>query len=135
MNPNDPRIASGYGEYLVLAGDAKKGLDLLKNAYELDPNGKGASNTDKRLSDIVFGCFVVGNYDECLKYASKVSFLSQIAWISKIASLGALGRTDEKLNEINKFIKFNSNVSIENLIEKIHFKDLNLKKSMRNFIK
>ena len=41
MNPNDPRIVNGFGEYLLLTGDTEKGVELMIEAYELDPNGKG----------------------------------------------------------------------------------------------
>ena len=72
MNPNDPRIVSGYGELLVLTARAEEGTELLIKAYELDPVGLGGSNADKRLGDVMFGAYVKGDYQQCLEYDKKV---------------------------------------------------------------
>jgi len=37
-----------------LAGDPEKGVDLLKTAYELDPNGKGPPI---QISDLEISCW------------------------------------------------------------------------------
>ena len=131
MNPNDPRIVSGYGEYLVLAGDTERGVDLLKTAYELDPNGKGASNTDKRLGDIMFGCYVMGDYEQCIEYSGKIGTMPAVAWAAKIASLGALKNLEEKEIEKKKFSGVYENVSLAEQIDKLHFKDAEVKQTMK----
>ena len=130
MNPNDPRIVSGYGEYLLLSGETGKGLELLIKAYELDPNGMGESNTDKRLGDIVFGCYVHGDYEKSLDYAGKIDKLTKNAWIAKIASLSALGRNEEKEKEKNKFFELNENFLLEEHIKSLHFQDKSMNEKM-----
>jgi len=134
LNPNDPRIVSGFGEYFVLAGDPEKGVDLLKTAYELDPNGKGASNTDKRLGDIMLGCYVMGDYKQCIEYSKKIGTMNPVAWAAKIASLSVLKNLDEKEIEKKKFSDSYENVSLEESIEKLHFKDTSIKQTMKELI-
>ena len=134
LNPNDPRIVSGFGEYFVLAGDPEKGVDLLKTAYELDPNGKGASNTDKRLGDIMLGCYVMGDYQQCLEYSKKIGTMNPVAWAAKIASLSALKNFDEKEIEKKKFSDSYENVSLDEKIEGLHFKDASIKQTMKELI-
>ena len=72
MNPNDPRIVSGYGELLVLTGRAEEGTELLIKAFELDPVGMGGSNADKRLGDVTLGAYVKGDHQQCLEYDRKI---------------------------------------------------------------
>ena len=52
-------------------------------AYELDPNGKGDSNSNKRLGDIVFACYVHGEFEKSLEYAEKIEKLTTNAWLAK----------------------------------------------------
>ena len=130
MNPNDPRIVSGYGEYLILSGKTDKGLELLIKAYELDPNGLGESNTDKRIGDIVFGSFVHGDYEKSLEYAEKIDMLTNNAWIAKIASLSALGKNEEKEKEKGKFLESNENFSFEDHINSFHFQNKSVNEKM-----
>ena len=134
MNPNDPRIVNGFGEYLLLTGDTEKGVELMIKAYELDPNGKGDSNSNKRLGDIVFACYVHGEYEKSLEYAEKIEKLTTNAWLAKIASLSALGKTDDKEKEMNKFLESNADFSLEDHISKFHFQDKSVNETMIQFL-
>ena len=130
MNPNDPRIVNGFGEYLLLTGDTEKGVELMIKAYELDPNGKGDSNSNKRLGDIVFACYVHGEFEKSLEYAEKIEKLTTNAWLAKRASLSALGKADDKEKEMNKFLESNADFPLEDHISKFHFQDKSVNEKM-----
>ena len=134
MNPNDPRIVSGYGELLVLTDRAEEGTDLLIKAYELDPIGLGGSNADKRLGDVMLGAYVKGDHQQCLEYDKKIGKKSPIAWASKIASLSALSQTQEKEAELNKFAVAYPDIVLCDEIEKLHFQDATVKQTMKELV-
>ena len=117
MNPNDPRIVSGYGELLVLTGKADDGVEMLKKAFDLDPVGLGNSNADKRLGDVMFASYVKGDFQQCLDYDKKIGKKQPIAWASKIASLESLKKSDDKKVEIEKFSSTYPEVSLSEEIE------------------
>ena len=134
MNPNDPRIVSGYGELLVLTDRAEEGTDLLIKAYELDPIGLGGSNADKRLGDVMLGAYVKGDHQQCLEYDKKIGKKSPIAWAAKIASLSALSQTQEKEAELNKFAVAYPDIVLCDEIDKLHFQDATVKQTMKELV-
>tara|TARA_Y100001970_G_scaffold283629_1_gene399291 strand:+ start:235 stop:2001 length:1767 start_codon:yes stop_codon:yes gene_type:complete len=134
MNPNDPRIVSGYGELMVLIGRADEGLDMLIKAFELDPVGLGNSNADKRLGDVMFASYVKGDYQLCLDYDKKIGKKQPIAWASKIASLESLNKMDEKKIEIEKFISTYPDITLSEEIDKLHFQDKTMKEKMKELV-
>jgi len=134
MNPNDPRIVSGYGELLVLTARAEEGTELLIKAYELDPVGLGGSNADKRLGDVMFGAYVKGDYQQCLEYDKKVGKKLPIAWAAKIASLSALSQTQEKEVELSKFSAAYPDIVLDEEIDKLHFQDSSVKLAMKDLV-
>ena len=134
MNPNDPRIVSGYGELLVLPGRAEEGTDLLIKAYELDPVGLGGSNADKRLGDVMLGAYVKGDHQQCLEYDKKIGKKQPIAWAAKIASLSALNQTQDKEVELNKFASTYPDIVLVEEIDKVHFQDSKIKQTMKDMV-
>ena len=133
-SPNDPRIVSAYGELLVLTSRASEGTDLLIKAYELDPIGMGASNADSRLSDIMFGAYVKGDYEQCIEYDKKVHVKKPIAWAAKIASLQSLNQLKEKKEELKKFLEAHPSIVLKDEIDKIHFKEKKENRKMRELV-
>ena len=134
MNPNDPRVVCAYGELKVLTGRAEEGTELLIKAYELDPVGMGASNADKRLGDVMFGAYVKGDYEQCLEYDRKVGKKHPIAWAAKIASLSSLSQTQEKEAELSKFAAAYPDIVLGDEIDKLHFQDAEVKKTMKEMV-
>tara|TARA_B100000029_G_scaffold57771_1_gene52182 strand:+ start:457 stop:2247 length:1791 start_codon:yes stop_codon:yes gene_type:complete len=134
MNPNDPRIASGYGELLVLTGRAEEGTELLIKAFELDPVGLGGSNADKRLGDVMLGAYVKGDHQQCLDYDKKIGKKQPIAWAAKIASLSALNLAQEKEAELSKFAAAYPDIVLGEEIDKIHFQDSSVKQAMKDLV-
>jgi len=134
MNPNDPRILSAMGDLFLITNRAEEGVNLLVKAYELDPMGLGASNADKRIGDVMFGTYVKGDYDLCLEYDKKIGKKHPLAWASKIASLESLGRSQEKIEELKKFKEANPEMLLEEVIEKVHFKDLDAKNKFKELV-
>lgn len=74
--PNDPRILQQYGEVLLKTGDTTEGCDLMLLALEYDPIAQGQTNSDKRKSDVVFGCLLDDRPELGLKIASEISSCS-----------------------------------------------------------
>ena len=134
MNPNDPRIVSGYGELLVLTGRAEEGTELLIKAFELDPVGLGGSNADKRLGDVMLGAYVKGDHQQCLEYDRKIGKKQPIAWAAKIASLSALSQTQEKEAELSKFAAAYPEIILGEEIDKLHFQDSSVKQNMKDLV-
>ena len=134
MNPNDPRVVCAYGELKVLTGRAEEGTELLIKAYELDPVGQGASNGDKRLGDVMLGAYVKGDFEQCLEYDKKIGKKQPIAWAAKIASLSALSQTQEKELELNKFSSAYPDIKLNEEIDKLHFKDNEVKETMKELV-
>ena len=134
MNPNDPRIVSGYGELLVLTGRAEEGTELLIKAFELDPVGLGGSNADKRLGDVMLGAYVKGDHQQCLEYDRKIGKKQPIAWAAKIASLSALSQTQEKEAELTKFAAAYPEIILGEEIDKLHFQDSSVKQTMKDLV-
>jgi len=134
MNQNDPRIVSGYGELMVLIGRADYGLDLLIKAYELDPAGLGSNNADKRIGDIMFAAYVKGDFQMCLDYDKEIGNKNPIAWAAKIASLASLKQLKEKEDELKKFTSTFPETSLDEEIDKLHFKDSSNKQLMKELI-
>ena len=134
MNPNDPRIVSGYGELLVLTGRAEEGTELLIKAFELDPVGLGGSNADKRLGDVMLGAYVKGDHQQCLEYDRKIGKKQPIAWAAKIASLSALSQTQEKDAELSKFAAAYPEIILGEEIDKLHFQDSSVKQNMKDLV-
>ena len=134
MNPNDPRIVSAYGELLVLTGRAVEGTELLIKAYELDPVGMGASNSDKRLGDIMFGAYVKGDFQQCLDYDMRIGKKSPIAWAAKIASLSRMNAPQKKEYELKQFAASYPEVVLEEEIDKLHFQNSDEKLAFKSLV-
>ena len=60
--------------------------------------------------------------------------MSVVAWAAKIASLGALKKLEEKEIEKMKFTVVYENVSLEEQIDKLHFKDTEIKQTMKALV-
>jgi adenylate cyclase len=74
--PNDPRILQQYGEVLLKTGDTTKGCDLMLLALQYDPIAQGQTNSDKRKSDVLFGCLLDDRPKLGLEIASEIHDLS-----------------------------------------------------------
>ena len=60
--------------------------------------------------------------------------MNPVAWAAKIASLSALKNLDEKEIEKKKFSGSYENVSLDEKIEGLHFKDASIKQTMKELI-
>ena len=88
MVPNDPRVLSVYGEVCLRIGKIDDGLDSLKLALELDPIPQGKTNSDSRLSSVLFAEFMARNKERCLEIIDKLDDLDIKSWLltAKICS-------------------------------------------------
>ncbi|MBL41410.1 MAG: adenylate/guanylate cyclase domain-containing protein [Rhodospirillaceae bacterium] len=101
INPNDPRILSGYGEVLVRNGSTKEGLDLLNKALELDPIPLGQSNSDNRYKDLLLGYFFDKDFEKCDEIGKKIDSHDSKSWL-------LLMYAKQEINSLEKNELFNT---------------------------
>ena len=123
LNPNDPRVSSGYGEVLIRVGRCEEGIELLKKALELDPVPMGQTNSDKRLSDLLLGYFLFKKPEECLEIGGKLQNIDFRSWIILLESNKALKKND---SEFKKLVELCSQFKDRNFnmeIDRFHIQD------------
>ncbi len=135
LNPNDPRVSSGYGEVLIRVGRCEEGIELLKKALELDPVPMGQTNSDKRLSDLLLGYFLFNKPEECLEIGGKLQNIDFRSWLILLESNKALKKND---GEFKKLVELCSQFKDRNFnmeIDRFHIQDLVINKNLINTAK
>ena len=107
---------------------------MLKKAFELDPVGLGNSNADKRLGDVMFASYVKGDFQQCLDFDKKIGKKQPIAWAAKIACLESLKQSEQKEEELKKYASTYPEISLDEEIDKLHFKNPAMKQSFKELI-
>tara|TARA_Y100000588_G_scaffold359127_1_gene417885 strand:+ start:752 stop:2650 length:1899 start_codon:yes stop_codon:yes gene_type:complete len=133
MNPNDPRVLSGYGEVLVRVGESEKGLELLEKALELDPVPQGQINSDNRFTDLTLGYFYAGEFEKCIDVGSKVEHQNFKAWLLVNFSKNKLDNFDKNSSDFQKgFEEFNDG-DWPSKIERLHIPDDKTRSELTEF--
>ena len=135
LNPNDPRVSSGYGEVLIRVGRCEEGIELLKKALELDPVPMGQTNSDKRLSDLLLGYFLFKKPEECLEIGGKLQNIDFRSWLILLESNKALKKND---GEFKKLVELCSQFKDRNFnmeIDRFHIQDQAINKNLINTAK
>ena len=134
INPNDPRVVSGYGEVLVRVGKFDEGIAHLQKAYELDPVPQGQTNSDKRLSDLVLGYFMKLDFENCIKTGDSMKTLDTRSWIFRSFSLNKTGEFGGRLEEAKKW-KVSQNIDDwAGTIDRFHIPDEKRVDDIRQFM-
>jgi TolB-like protein len=134
INPNDPRVVSGYGEVLVRVGKFDEGIAHLQKAYELDPVPQGQTNSDKRLSDLVLGYFMKSDFENCIETGDSMQTLDTRSWIFRSLSLDKIGEFGGQLEEAKKW-KVSQNIDDwAGAIDRFHIPDEKRVEDIRQFI-
>ncbi len=134
INPNDPRVVSGYGEVLVRVRKFDEGIALLQKAYELDPVPQGQTNSDKRLSDLVLGYFMKSDFENCIETGDSMQTLDTRSWIFRSLSLDKIGEFGGQLEEAKKW-KVSQNIDDwAGAIDRFHIPDEKRVEDIRQFI-
>ena len=134
INPNDPRVVSGYGEVLVRVGKFDEGIAHLQKAYELDPVPQGQTNSDKRLSDLVLGYFMKSDFENCIETGDSMQTLDTRSWIFRSFSLDKIGEFGGQLEEAKKW-KGSQNIGDwAGAIDRFHIPDEKRVDDIRQFI-
>ncbi len=134
INPNDPRVVSGYGEVLVRVRKFDEGIALLQKAYELDPVPQGQTNSDKRLSDLVLGYFMKSDFENCIETGDLMQTLDTRSWIFRSFSLDKIGEFGGQLEEARKW-KVSQNIDDwAGAIDRFHIPDEKRVEDIRQFI-
>ncbi len=134
INPNDPRVVSGYGEVLVRVRKFDEGIALLQKAYELDPVPQGQTNSDKRLSDLVLGYFMKSDFENCIETGDSMQTLDTRSWIFRSFSLDKIGEFGGQLEEARKW-KVSQNIDDwAGAIDRFHIPDEKRVEDIRQFI-
>ena len=81
MNPNDPRVISVYGESLLRLKEYDEGLSYLEKAYELDPVPQGQTTSDRRVSALFLGNYLMSNFDKCQELNQKIVDIDLRTWL------------------------------------------------------
>ena len=135
LNPNDPRVSSGYGEVLIRVGRCEEGIELLKKALELDPVPMGQTNSDKRLSDLLLGYFLFKKPEDCLEIGGKLQNIDFRSWLILLESYKALKKND---GEFKKLVELCSQFKDRNFnmeIDRFHIQDQAINKNLINTAK
>ena len=135
LNPNDPRVSSGYGEVLIRVGRCEEGIELLKKALELDPVPMGQTNSDKRLSDLLLGYFLFNKPEECLEIGGKLQNIDFRSWLILLESNKTLKKND---GEFKKLVELCSQFKDRNFnmeIDRFHIQDQAINKNLINTAK
>ena len=126
LNPNDPRILSGYGDILVRLGEIELGIECFSKALDLDPIPMGQMNSDNRFRDLAFGYFCADNHELCLKYINQIKEKNHQDNLIECFSKNQLDRkSDFNLSE---------KVCWDKIIENIHLADLDKKNLLQHFV-
>ena len=134
INPNDPRVVSGYGEVLVRVGKFDEGIAHLQKAYELDPVPQGQTNSDKRLSDLVLGYFMKSDFENCIETGDSMQTLDTRSWIFRSFSLDKIGEFGGQLEEAKKW-KVSQNIDDwAGAIDRFHIPDEKRVEDIRQFL-
>lgn len=126
LNPNDPRVLSGYGDILVRLNQCELGIDCFKKALELDPVPMGQINSDNRLRDLAFGYFCAEDYKLCVEQLNNLSKKIErddliLAYCAKRLGLKEISRLDQR-------------VSWKDIVEGLHFADQSKIEVLNDFI-
>ena len=81
LNPNDPRVISVYGESLLRVKEYEEGLSYLEKAYELDPVPQGQTTSDRRVSALFLGNYLMSNFDKCQELNQKIVDIDLRTWL------------------------------------------------------
>ena len=134
INPNDPRVVSGYGEVLVRVGKFDEGIEHLQKAYELDPVPQGQTNSDKRLSDLVLGYFMKSDFENCIKTGNSMQTLDTRSWVFRSFALDKIGDFSNQLEEAKKW-KASQNIDDwGGAIDRFHIPDETRVEDIKQFV-
>ena len=134
INPNDPRVVSGYGEVLVRVGKFDEGIEHLQKAYELDPVPQGQTNSDKRLSDLVLGYFMKSDFENCIETGNSMQTLDTRSWVFHSFALDKIGEFNNQLEEAKKW-KASQNIDDwAGAIDRFHIPDETRVEDIRQFV-
>ena len=135
LNPNDPRVSSGYGEVLVRVGRSEEGIELLKKALDLDPVPMGQINSDKRLADLLLGFFMNKDYVGCLEVGKKIQNIDFRSWLLLLEShkkvKTSVGSSENLLALGSKF----RDTDFVMEIDRFHIPDEKINQSLTNIAK
>ena len=106
----------------------------LEKAFELDPIPQGQTNSLRRISAIIFGCFLIEDYQRCISFSEQLENFDFRTWflLAKIFSLKSskdlqfwLKKSDFKI----------SGLDLNMEIDRFHLNDDKLKGSLIKFAK
>ncbi len=132
INPNDPRILSGYGEVLVRNGSTKEGIKLLNKALELDPIPLGQSNSDNRFKDLLLGYFFDRDFEKCNEIGMKIDSHDSKSWLLFMFAKHELDSLDKNELFKSEYEKYSPD-NWKSAIDRFHIPDEGIKEEIENF--
>jgi len=134
MNPNDPRVISVYGEILLRVGEYEEAIRMLEKAYQLEPIPAGQNSSDRRLSALFFGYFLIQDFEKCQSLLGKIVRLDNRTWLLNINLHKKLKKDYENLDWYKKYITQFSLLDWTVEIDRYHLNDLELQKDLITLI-
>ncbi|MDC3348286.1 hypothetical protein OAV60_03060 [Paracoccaceae bacterium] len=134
MNPNDPRVLSGYGEVLARVGKAEEGIELLEKALSLDPVPQGQMNSDNRYTDLTLAYFCAGEFEKCIEVGEKVEKVSFQSWIFTNYSKNKINIFDKEDASFKEGLRKFKDGSWELKVDRLHLPDKMKKSDLINFL-
>ena len=135
INPNDPRVVSGFGEVLVRVGKVDEGIAHLQKAYELDPVPQGQTNSDKRLSDLVLGHFMNSDFENCIEFGNSMQTLDTRSWVFRSFALEKIGEFSSQIDEAKQWKESQNIDDWAGAIDRFHIPDDKMVEDIKEFVK
>ena len=134
INPNDPRVVSGFGEVLVRVGKVDEGISHLQKAYELDPVPQGQTNSDKRLSDLVLGHFMNSDFENCIEFGNSMQALDMRSWVFRSFALDKIGEFSSQSDEAKRWKELQNIEDWGAAIDRFHIPDEKMVEDIKEFV-
>ena len=134
INPNDPRVVSGFGEVLVRVGKVDEGIAHLQKAYELDPVPQGQTNSDKRLSDLVLGHFMNSDFENCVEFGNSMQALDTRSWVFRSFALDKIGEFSSQIDKAKQWKESQNIDDWASAIDRFHIPDEKMVEDIKEFV-
>jgi adenylate cyclase len=134
MNPNDPRVLSGYGEVLVRTGSFDEGVRLLNKALEIDPVPQGQVNSDSRLKDLLLAHFFGKNFEECENLGEQIKGHDFKSMLLLSYARKQTGSLDGDLENVKKQLVQFDNGDWPGQIDRLHIPSEEKKENLMKFV-
>jgi adenylate cyclase len=109
--PNDPRIVSQQGEFLIYLGRHEEAMSWIERAMQLDP-----SEASRRAAYLAQAQFCARHYEDALKTFRRVSPLGTSHHAQMAACHAMLGNAAEAERHRREVLRLDANFTVKNML-------------------